>query len=138
MIMEKWERAALLLVTIIFTIVSIQGFFFPEHLFQSVEITLESASGLAEIRAAYGGAFGALAFLTFRGARNEGHRLIAIQVVAIVLGGCTVGRGLSLALDGVPNSLSLIMHGVETLGFLISASFLVSRSRAAPQTGEAR
>ena len=133
MIERKGEQVTLCLLTVIFTIVSLQGFFLPVPLLEPVEIVLETASGLAEVRAAYGGAFAALAFLMFLGARNEAHALLALQVVTIVLGGCTLGRALSFVLDGKPNSFSILMHGVEAFGFLVGAFLVIARSKSSAQ-----
>ena len=100
-----------------FLVVALQGLLVPTLLMAPVEIQLETTSGLAEVRAGYGGCFGGLAALFLVGARRASLMRPALGVGALVLGLFVVGRLVSLTFDGTPNLFSWAVLGAEAFGF---------------------
>jgi hypothetical protein len=117
---ERIATSGLWLLTAVFTAVSILCLVDPTVLLGAMEVGLETPSALAEVRAGYAGTFAGLAVLFGRGARRGEDRSLALGVAATVLGMFTVGRLLSLAMDGIPNTLAFANHALEALGFVLA------------------
>ena len=127
--MNQVISAFLYLLSFVFAVVALQGLLVPTLLVLPVEIQLGSPASFAEIRAGYGGCFGGLAFLFGVGARRVDIRKMALTVAATVLGLFSMGRFLSLGIEGVPNSFSIVIHVAESLACLV-ALVLAVRIRA--------
>jgi hypothetical protein len=121
-------RRALIFLAIVFVIIGLEGLLLPEAQMSPVEISLNSPSAHAEIRAAYGGCFLAFAALFIQGIRNPGVRPTILMVTSILLGVFSAARVLSWFVDGAPNNFSHLMHHLETTGFILSA-YLWRRSQ---------
>jgi hypothetical protein len=104
----------------VFGAVSLLCLLDPTLLLGNMEIGLETATALAEVRAGYGGTFAGLAVLFAVGAQRVNYRSLALGVASIVLGTFTLGRLLSLATDGVPSTLACANHAVEAVGFALA------------------
>jgi hypothetical protein len=104
----------------VFGAVSLLCLLDPTLLLGNMEIGLETATALAEVRAGYGGTFAGLAVLFAVGAQRVNYRSLALGVASIVLGTFTLGRLLSLATDGVPSTLAFANHAVEAVGFALA------------------
>ena len=94
----------------------------PDLVLADVEITLDTPSAFAEVRAAYGGSFLGYGLLCFHAARRPTLRGPCLGLCTLVLGAFAALRLLSFLVDGAPNPHSMFMHGLESLGFLISLS----------------
>ena len=121
---QSYASRFLYLLSLIFGVVAIEALFIPLALVNPVEIAIDSPSSFAEIRAGYGGGFGGLALLYWMGARNETIRSISLKIAVVVLGLFSLGRFVSLALEGIPNTFSMMIHSSEMIGCLISLAFL--------------
>ena len=104
----------------IFVLVSAVCLLAPKLLLEGMEIGLSTPTAMAEARAGYGGAFAGLAVLFWLGATRPQQRSVALGIAALVLGIFTLARVLSLLLDGTPNTLAFINHGLEALGFVLA------------------
>eukprot|EP00747_Dinoflagellata_sp_TGD_P170741 gnl/TRDRNA2_/TRDRNA2_203087_c0_seq1.p1 gnl/TRDRNA2_/TRDRNA2_203087_c0~~gnl/TRDRNA2_/TRDRNA2_203087_c0_seq1.p1 ORF type:complete len:167 (+),score=21.91 gnl/TRDRNA2_/TRDRNA2_203087_c0_seq1:53-502(+) len=90
----------------------------------NLDLSSQPASGLAEVRAAYCGTLGTLAWLIGRGAlsiASREQRRDSLAVAGSVLGIFSLGRAYSFVVDGAPNwKNSYIMWGVELAGALVA------------------
>ena len=119
--MVRKEQIGLALLAFFFAIAGLVGLFLPHLLFEPIGIELSTVAGVAEIRAAYAGLLGAGAYLFAMGARHVHLRDIALVFAVIVLGGFTLGRLLSLLLDGFPDHpIAMIALVVEGIGCAIA------------------
>ncbi len=109
----------------------------PRWVLADMEVVLDTATALAEIRAAYGGALGGLGVLFIWGAAQAIHRRLALGVAAIVLGGFTVGRLLSLLLDGIPSHYALACLVAEGGGSLVFLWLWSGAPKYAPALSDA-
>ena len=117
----KIEKACLGLLALVFCAVALIGLLAPRILFDPTGIELDTRAGLAEIRAAYGGLFGALAYLFARGVREVALRGPALTLAVLVLGGFVGGRLLGWALDGTPDAPVAVINLVaEGVGFALA------------------
>ena len=111
------ERYSLWLLAMVFTVVAIVGLFTPRLLFDPTGLTLDTVAGLAEVRAAYFGLFGAVAYVFACGARDAARRKMAFLVATLVLGGFVLGRLISWGIDGAPTAPVAIINLIaETVG----------------------
>ena len=129
MLSERFLTLSFLyLLSFIFTLVALQALLVPSLFVLPVEIHIVSPAGFAEIRAGYSGCFGGLAFMFFRGAKELEHRQLSLILAALVLGLFSLGRFISLGIEGVPNDFSVIVHAAELCAFSFSC-FLLLRIR---------
>jgi hypothetical protein len=136
--MHTLTRFGLALLSLIFALVALIGLGAPEILFAPLDVSLHTAEGAAEIRAAYFGLFGATAALFAMGAASERHRSSALWVATLILGGFTLGRILSGFVDGPPTHPIAILNLVaESIGFLCATAFLVAHLRRIQSVSEA-
>ncbi|MGB0589178.1 MAG: DUF4345 family protein [Myxococcota bacterium] len=117
---DRIASYGLWLLTSIFALVALLCLTDPTVLLGAMEIGLDSPSAMAEVRAGYAGTFGGLAVLFAIGARQSRMRRLALGIAAIVLGLFTLGRLLSMALDGAPNTLAFFNHALEAMGFVVA------------------
>ena len=130
--MERVEVCCLGLLAAVFAAVAAVGFFLPHVLFDPIGVPLDSAAAAAEIRAGYGGLFGAVSYVCAMGALRPPRRTQALTVAVIALGGFTVGRLLSWGLDGAPeNPIAVANLIAEGVGFTVAALLLFARRRRA-------
>jgi len=126
------EVAFLGLLAAVFTLVAALACFAPHLLFEPIGLSLDSSAVAAELRAAYTGLFGLAAWIFARGALLEERRGLALSAAAIVLGGFTLGRLVSLGLDGAPdNALAVTNLVLESLGFCAALVLVLLRRRGA-------
>ena len=119
----------LYLLSFIFTLVALQALLVPSLFVLPVEIHLMSPAGFAEVRAGYSGCFGGLAFMFFRGAKYPEHRQLSLILAALVLGLFSLGRFVSLGVEGVPNDFSIIVHAAELCAFSFSCVLILRIKR---------
>ena len=118
----KVEGLFLWLLTAVFALVATLGLAVPRVLFDPTGLPLDSVAGLAEIRAAYFGLFGVVAYLFYQGASAPAFRAQALLIAAIVLGGFTLGRLVSWGVDGTPVAPIAVANLVlESVGLVIAA-----------------
>jgi hypothetical protein len=114
-------RRALGFLATVFIIVGFEGLLMPELQMRPVGIVLDSPSAIAEIRAAYGGCFLALAALCVQGVRKPALQDTVLMITTLLLGIFSAARLLSWFVDGAPNSFSYLMHHLEITGFVLSS-----------------
>ena len=105
---------------LIFLLTGVQALIAPTVFVAATGIVLPDASSLAEVRAAYGGLLIGFAVLFWSGATRVSRRKPAIGIAALIFGLFAFARLLSLIVDGVPNAFSMVMHVVETAGFILT------------------
>lgn len=121
---DPLTRALLWLLTAVFAVVAGLGLLAPWVLFDTVHLALGEPAAHAEIRAAYFGLFGTAAWAFQQGARHARWRRPALVLGALILGGFTTGRLLSLVLDGAPSWVGWVNLTAESLG-LVAALVLL-------------
>ncbi len=118
--LDRFATHGLRLIGGVFVVVSALAITAPTMLAGGMEISLDTPSALAEIRAGYGGLFAGLAALFLMGAAHARHRSLALGVAALVLGIFASARVLSLVLDGTPNTVAFANQSAETIGFVLA------------------
>jgi len=99
----------------------------PAAILGNIDITLGSPSALSDARADYGGcAIGIGLFLAICAMRPE-WRAAGLLCTAFSLAGFAGGRLLSLALDGMPQPLILILLAAEAGGAITAAVLYAKR-----------
>jgi hypothetical protein len=125
--LERVTTLLLVVTSAIFGLVASIALFVPDVLFGPVGIAAGEAAGMAELRAAYFGLFGACSVTFGMGATRPAWRDHALWLAAMVLGGFTGARFYSLLVDGVPSGLAFGAHSAETVGFIVSVWVLYLR-----------
>jgi len=115
---------ALRLVGVIFAVVGVIALFVPHVLFDPIGVSVTTASGLAEIRAAYGSFFLCSAGLFWMGSMRAELRRTSLTWACMVLTGFVVGRLISLAIDGMPNGVAMASMGAEIIGAIVAGVLL--------------
>ena len=128
---DTLARVELAVLTGVFALVAGLGLLAPHVLFDTVHVVLEEPAALAEIRAAYFGLFGTAAFVYQLGFRRETWRRPALRLAALVLGGFTLGRLWSLAVDGLPSWVGWVNLSAEAIGLGL-ALFLLNALGSGP------
>ncbi len=96
------------------------AFLLQPSLLSSIGIELLSASAKNDVRALYGGAeLGLAGFLAWCAAAPDRVRVGALAA-ALVLGGMTLARFLSLALDGEPSGSLWVAWWLEGTGAVVA------------------
>lgn len=126
--MNGFTRFLLTILGVIFGAVGLMGFCAMPLLFDPVELTVTTVSAKAEMRAAYGGTFFAMAFGAFRSLKRPEISELVLSLFAVALGTFSIARVVSLVLDGVPNTFSTVMHCLEFSGFVLTIIALRYRS----------
>lgn len=102
----------------------------PDKLLPSVEVFVESPTGLADVRADYGGCiFGLGIFMGWCALSTERTRT-GLLCVGLTLCGYMSGRLLSLAVDGTPKQIIYNLIVIE----LVGAIFAFALIPMAPET----
>ena len=127
--MAVFPRFLLTVLGVLFGVVGLMGFCAMPLLFDPVELTVTTVSAKAEMRAAYGGTFFAMSFGAFRALKHLESAELMLSLFAVALGTFSVARVVSLVLDGVPNTFSIVMHCFEFTGFILTIIALRYRSK---------
>ena len=105
----------------------------PQMMMNTPMIDLTSTNHFHIIRAAYGGAYLAIAALFLMGLLNHGLRRFSLLAVAVLFSGFAMGRLVSLAVDGLPVALYLGVLAFElTFAALAFAALRASPRNAGP------
>ena len=129
----RLETVALGLLTVVFAAVASLALVTPTGFFEAVGVSLDTVAGRAEIRAAYGGLFGAMTWYFGRAVVHDTRRLEALSMASLILGGFTFGRVWSWVVDGAPQrDLAIANLIVEAVGFAVALLlYRARRSRTA-------
>ncbi len=101
----------------------------PQDLMDPLGIALSSPDARSEIRAAYGGMHLAIGLLLLYAAARPGSRTAGLWLVLCFMGGLTVGRLVSLVVDGVPGGFVLRLLAAEALAAALALVLLVGTPR---------
>lgn len=99
----------------------------PQMMLDVPAIQLHSVNEFHLVRAAYGGGFLGLAALFGAGVRFRSLETSSLLAIATVLSGFALGRLYSIAVDGIPTPLFLVVLGFEVL-FAALAAVALRRS----------
>lgn len=125
---SSFEKLTLGAFALGFGIVATLGWFAPDLLFGSIGVRIDDAAGYAEIRAAYGGLFGASSLAFVAGIQRPELRVWSLRWGALVQMGFVFGRLVSLGLDGVPAWPAWVALSGELVG-LFACVFCLQRRR---------
>jgi hypothetical protein len=125
----KVRRVLLLLTAIVFAGLAVASLLAPHAMAKGIGYTLDSVDALSEFRAVYVGLWLATAALLVVAARRVDEPLLGDLGAMLVLGQ-TLGRVLSLVLDGVPSGRVWPMFVLEAVGGL---ALLIVRPGATPR-----
>ncbi len=106
----------------------------PQALASQLDITLGSASALADFRAMYGGLCLAVGAFFVLGLRFATWRRQAVVLATLGAGGLAVGRLTSIAIDGLPGPLVLAFLASE-LAALALGGFILMQGAESPAVG---
>jgi hypothetical protein len=124
------ERVLLVAMVLVFGGVALCGWFAPGILFDPIGVSFSEPAGPAEVRAAYGGLFGATALMFVSALREPERARAAFAFGATVLAGFVFGRLYSLGVDGLPSApVAWLALSFESLG-LVSCVAALRRRRA--------
>ena len=116
-----YARALLWLNSAVFVLYGVGFALFPESASQFVTGSApESASGLIDMRATYGGLCLAVGVVFALLASNAETIRTGLVVLGIVIGGMAATRALGFLLDGNPNTLMVIYLATEVLVLLLT------------------
>jgi hypothetical protein len=101
----------------------------PESLLAPLEIHLSSPSAQNEIRAAYGGMHLGVGLFLVVCALFRRLRAPALWLNLAFMGGLTLGRTVSLGLDGPPNAFVYRLWVIEAAAALVAAGILLRQGR---------
>lgn len=111
------------------------GFLIAQQALASrLDITLGSASALADFRAMYAGLCLAVATIFILGLRFAQWRRQAVVLATLGAGGLAVGRLTSIAIDGLPGPLVLAFLASE-LAALALGTFILMQGAESPAVG---
>ncbi len=108
----------------------VTGLVDPQALFTPLELQIAGVSAMNEIRAAYGGMHLGIGLLLLAGAWRPEFRRTALWVGLAFMGGLTVGRGVSLVVDGTPSAFVFQLWIPETGAAVAIATLLFTRGHA--------
>jgi hypothetical protein len=117
---------SLLLCSLAWLAVGVQGAFVPDRLLGEVSISLEGVDAHNEARALYGGMHLALGALYAVGAFRPRMRRPLLALWLILLGGLLCGRLLSVGLDGAPEGFARVLFALEASGLAMGAGVWVT------------
>jgi len=98
----------------------------PQTLFTPLDLRIEGASALNEIRAAYGGMHVGIGVLLLVGAGRTAFRRAALWVGLAFLGGLAAGRLVSLMVDGAPGGFVYRLWIPEAVGAMLIGVLLLT------------
>ena len=122
MITTRFAQVFLGIMGLAFCKVGIEALVDPQAVLQQVGITLDNPSALSSMRAVYGGMHLFFGLLCFWSAMREPAS--ALRLVALYAGGFVIGRTISLAVDGAPNSFVFTWLGTEAFSLVASLVLL--------------
>ena len=129
--MDGFCRLFLSAVGLIFCVVGLIGLLSPKTIMEPVQLLDMSVSTTAELRAAYGGTFLALATGAFLALKHHAYAPLVLTLFAVALGVFSGARALSLIVDGHPNVFSVAMQLLEGFGFVLTIVALKRQTRLA-------
>ena len=106
----------------------ITGLVDPQTLFTPLGLQIEGVSAHSEIRAAYGGMHIGIGMLLLAGAVRATFRRPALWVGLAFMGGLTIGRFVSLVIDGAPDAFVYQLWAPEAAAAAATAGLLLARS----------
>ncbi len=128
--MLRFARIVLWLSALLFAAVGLCFLLAPAAMAARVEISLGGPIALSDVRAVYGGLqLGFGAFLFWAAAEPSRMRTALFAQLA-VFAGLLLGRAVSAALDGLPQSPGYALIAAETVGLVLSLAALVAFTRA--------
>jgi nitrate reductase gamma subunit len=95
-------------------------FISPQFMFNIYGIPIDVVNEANMIRGVYGGCFIGIATLWFLGVFKEKYRFAALVTMFVCMSGFTVGRTLSVFIDGKPTWHMYMWIGFELSGVLFS------------------
>lgn len=96
----------------------------PQALFTPLGLQIDGASALNEMRAAYGGMHIGVGLLLLVGAVRPSFRRPALWVGLAFMGGLTIGRFVSLVVDGAPGAFVYQLWVPEGIAATLTAGLL--------------
>ena len=131
--MDVFCRLYLTMMGLIFACVGLLGLCAPHLLFEPLGLVTLGVSAKAELRAAYGGTFLASSSAAFLALRQPSYAQLVLTLFATTLGVFSAARAVSLLIDGRPNVFSIVMHVLESFGFILTLIALQRIVGATPQ-----
>jgi hypothetical protein len=122
--LDSISKVVLILLTLGFLAMGIQGVFTPDQFFGQLGLELRATDGRSELRTAYGGMFGGAALLFLRAAYDERFHDLALWVAATIFGLFLIVRAYSMLLDGMPTTITWVFIGVELFGLVVVSAIL--------------
>ncbi|MDX1497567.1 MAG: DUF4345 domain-containing protein [Salinisphaeraceae bacterium] len=107
---------------LVFIGVGIFGVMSPEALLAPVALKIENLSSMNQMRASAGGVPLLTGLFMCYAAFRKSLKIPALWLVTILLGGLTLGRIISMVVDGMPPSVNLWFMAAEVFG-LVQAVF---------------
>ena len=111
-------RTYLILSAAAFAWIGLKTMLNPQLALAGLELLPTSPTGLNEIRANYGMMHVAFATVILLGLRGGDYLRTALVLNIAVAGGLVLGRLSSMALDGMPNTVALVLLGIEVVSVL--------------------
>jgi hypothetical protein len=121
-----FARAYLALSALVFVLIGLNTFHDPIAAVAGLELRPGSISALNEVRANYGGLQITIGLVLLAGVFSAAWMRPALWVSAAVTGGLVAGRIVSVALDGLPNT---VVVGFGVLEFVAALAAVVLLSR---------
>lgn len=119
---DPWSVGGLAVLALVFGVLSAVFLFKPALLFAPIGLSDGPPALWSELRSAHGSFFGTAALLFAIGARQPAHRMHAMWLAMVILGGFVLGRSISILLDGMPsNPVAIAAFTVEAAGCTIAA-----------------
>ena len=94
----------------------------PERILSSVEVSFESPTAFADIRADYGGCILGIGIFLGWCAQNQERVKTGLLCTGLTFSGYVCGRLLSLLIDGMPKRIIFILIAIELLGAIVAFS----------------
>jgi hypothetical protein len=136
MLMSVFARAYLALSALAFVFIGLNTFHDPVAAMAGLELQPASVSAVNEVRANYGGLQITIGLVLLAGVLRAEWLRPSLWVSAAVTGGLVAGRVVSIALDGLPNSVVVGFFFLEIAAALIALVLLwrlsLSGSRSRP------
>lgn len=130
---RRFEIAVLGLSGLAILATGVTGLTDPQALFTPLGLRIEGASAHNEIRAAYGGMHVGIGLLLLAGAFRPSFRRAALWVGLAFMGGLTIGRCVSVFVDGPPGAFVYQLWIPE--GIAMIACIALLRPSEEPKNG---
>lgn len=128
--MNRWISGFLALTGLAFLLIGANTFRDPQAAMRGVDLLLHSVSAVNEVRANYGGMQIGMGLFFLAGAWRPRLTRPALLALALFTGGLVAGRLISMALDGLPNSMVLALLLLEVVAASVALLFLLRRPSA--------